>query len=203
MYSRSLIAIDAADRKSLEEKVFRHLARMPPLRGEGDAFRKKLTRNREGNTMREEYHQAAMDTTDKEEAIADDWEELDVKEEETEVKQEIKNEPQETSNEPSDEFTPRWGSSEVDDRLASEYRKQQMAKGYTSMFEFRKKLPAYKQRRELIEIVRSNQVVVVSGETGCGKTTQVPQFILEDALESGKGSKCRDAIQCCREISQA
>ena len=62
----------------------------------------------------------------------------------------------------------------------------------------RKKLPAYKQRRELIELVNSNQVVVVSGETGCGKTTQVPQFILEDALESGRGSSCRhDVILFC------
>ena len=72
-----------------------------------------------------------------------------------------------------------------------------MSRGYTSMFEFRKKLPAYKQRRELIEMVNKNQVVVVSGETGCGKTTQVPQFILEDALESGRGSKCREDIQFC------
>ena len=116
-YCRSLIAIDAADRKKLEEKVFHRLARMPPLRGEGDAFRKKLTRNREGNMMREEYHQAAaMDTTtttlkeEPESALADDWEELD-NWEESEVKREIK-EPQETCNEPSD----------LDDRLASEFR---------------------------------------------------------------------------------
>ena len=74
-----------------------------------------------------------------------------------------------------------------------------MTRGYASMFEFRKKLPAYKQRRELIQMVNANQVVVVSGETGCGKTTQVPQFILEDALESGRGSKCRDVIQFCHD----
>ena len=101
--SRSLIAIDAADRKKLEEKVFRHLARMPPLQGEGDAFRKKLTRNREGNIMREEYHQAAMDTSvlKDEPELADDWETLDTWEE-TDVKREIKEEPEQTVNEPSD-----------------------------------------------------------------------------------------------------
>ena len=27
------------------------------------------------------------------------------------------------------------------------------------------------------------QVVVVSGETGCGKTTQLPQYILESEIE--------------------
>jgi ATP-dependent RNA helicase DHX36 len=31
------------------------------------------------------------------------------------------------------------------------------------------------------------QVVIVSGETGCGKTTQLPQFILENAIASGLG----------------
>ena len=35
----------------------------------------------------------------------------------------------------------------------------------------------------------SNQVVVVSGETGCGKTTQLPQFLLEDAIARGRGAE--------------
>ena len=30
------------------------------------------------------------------------------------------------------------------------------------------------------------QVVLIMGETGCGKTTQVPQMILEDQWERGK-----------------
>ena len=30
------------------------------------------------------------------------------------------------------------------------------------------------------------QVTVISGETGCGKTTQVPQYILDDAHAKGK-----------------
>jgi len=35
--------------------------------------------------------------------------------------------------------------------------------------------------------VRGVQVTVVSGATGCGKTTQIPQLLLDDALERGVG----------------
>jgi HrpA-like RNA helicase len=35
------------------------------------------------------------------------------------------------------------------------------------------------------------KVVVISGETGCGKTTQIPQFILEDEIMAHRGGHCR------------
>ena len=41
-------------------------------------------------------------------------------------------------------------------------------------------LPAAKARSEFLSMVRRSPVVLVSGETGCGKTTQIPQFLLED-----------------------
>lgn len=43
----------------------------------------------------------------------------------------------------------------------------------------RKSLPAYKVRDPLLQLIDENQVVIVIGETGSGKTTQLPQFLYE------------------------
>eukprot|EP01027_Heterolobosea_sp_BB2_P016280 GEZU01023180.1.p1 GENE.GEZU01023180.1~~GEZU01023180.1.p1 ORF type:complete len:1034 (-),score=423.68 GEZU01023180.1:40-3090(-) len=54
---------------------------------------------------------------------------------------------------------------------------------YKRMLQARERLPAFKKRQEIIDAIKANQVVVISGETGCGKTTQIPQFIDEMFLE--------------------
>jgi ATP-dependent helicase HrpA len=43
-------------------------------------------------------------------------------------------------------------------------------------------LPILQKRIEIIQKIKDNQVVVVLGETGCGKTTMVPLFLLEAGL---------------------
>ena len=40
-------------------------------------------------------------------------------------------------------------------------------------------LPVFKLREELLTTIRDNQVVVVVGDTGSGKTTQIPQYLHE------------------------
>uniref|UniRef100_A0A3Q3BAB6 RNA helicase n=1 Tax=Kryptolebias marmoratus TaxID=37003 RepID=A0A3Q3BAB6_KRYMA len=55
--------------------------------------------------------------------------------------------------------------------------------------------------QELVELINSNRVLVVSGETGCGKTTQVTQFILDDHINRGVGSMCRVVCTQPRRIS--
>lgn len=45
------------------------------------------------------------------------------------------------------------------------------------------------------------QVLVVSGETGCGKTTQLPQFILEEEISSLRGASCSMICTQPRRIS--
>ena len=42
-------------------------------------------------------------------------------------------------------------------------------------------LPISRRRREIAEALRNNRVVVVVGETGSGKTTQLPKIALEVA----------------------
>ena len=69
------------------------------------------------------------------------------------------------------------------------------------MLEFRKKLPSYALMDEVVQLVLKNQVVVLSGETGCGKTTQVPQFLLEDCLARLVGSTTRIVVTQPRRIS--
>lgn len=49
----------------------------------------------------------------------------------------------------------------------------------------RKTLPAWKHREEVVSIAQRNRVVVVTGETGSGKSTQIPQFLLDDLNSRG------------------
>ncbi|CAF1997078.1 hypothetical protein HID58_076427 [Brassica napus] len=69
------------------------------------------------------------------------------------------------------------------------------------MLECRRCLPAYKQRDVVLSAISQNQVIVVSGETGCGKTTQIPQFILESEIEANRGALCNIICTQPRKIS--
>ncbi|XP_039818314.1 DExH-box ATP-dependent RNA helicase DExH7, chloroplastic-like isoform X2 [Panicum virgatum] len=61
---------------------------------------------------------------------------------------------------------------------------------YLKMLEARASLPIAKQKQHFLQLLKDNDVIVVSGETGCGKTTQVPQFILDDMIDSELGGYC-------------
>ncbi|KAG5358263.1 Pre-mRNA-splicing factor ATP-dependent RNA helicase-like protein cdc28 [Yarrowia sp. B02] len=45
--------------------------------------------------------------------------------------------------------------------------------------EVRKSLPVYKYRDEILGAIKGHQVLVIVGETGSGKTTQLPQYLHE------------------------
>lgn len=50
--------------------------------------------------------------------------------------------------------------------------------------EQREFLPAFAVREDLLRVIRENQVIIVVGETGSGKTTQLTQFLFEDGYGS-------------------
>ncbi len=45
------------------------------------------------------------------------------------------------------------------------------------------------------------QVVCIEGETGCGKSTMVPQFILDEALNSDPVKECRIVVTQPRRVA--
>lgn len=51
--------------------------------------------------------------------------------------------------------------------------------------EQRSRLPAVMCEQEVVESVLSNDVILISGDTGCGKSTQVPQFLYEAGICNG------------------
>lgn len=77
---------------------------------------------------------------------------------------------------------------------------QESAEG-KKMLKFRQSLPAYKEKNALLTSISQNQVVIISGETGCGKTTQIPQFILESEVQLVRGALCSIICTQPRRIS--
>ncbi|XP_035667918.1 putative ATP-dependent RNA helicase DHX57 [Branchiostoma floridae] len=86
-------------------------------------------------------------------------------------------------------------------KLKDRFKKKQTTSAYRSMLGERKKLPAWNEQDNILKALKDNQVLVVSGMTGCGKTTQVPQFILDDYLGSSKGGLCNIICTQPRRIS--
>eukprot|EP00116_Pleurobrachia_bachei_P006748 sb/3467010/ len=50
--------------------------------------------------------------------------------------------------------------------------------------EYQKELPIYKFKSEIIRTVNRNSISIIAGDTGCGKSTQVAQYLLEAGYES-------------------
>ncbi|KAK1228475.1 DEAH-box ATP-dependent RNA helicase prp43 [Marasmius sp. AFHP31] len=58
---------------------------------------------------------------------------------------------------------------------------------YKKILETRKKLPVFAQMDEFLTMFSENQIIVMVGETGSGKTTQIPQFVAYSDLPHTKG----------------
>ncbi|EPB87574.1 hypothetical protein HMPREF1544_05665 [Mucor circinelloides 1006PhL] len=61
-----------------------------------------------------------------------------------------------------------------------------MASKYNELQDQRAQLPTFEYKKDLIEAIREYSILVIIGETGSGKTTQIPQYILEELPELKK-----------------
>ena len=86
-------------------------------------------------------------------------------------------------------------------KLHDAFLEIQKTPNYQKMQRVRQQLPAWSLQDSILSTIAANQVVVICGETGCGKSTQVPQFILDQALLSKKGARCNIMVTQPRRIS--
>ncbi|KAL8705208.1 MAG: hypothetical protein Q9201_001664 [Fulgogasparrea decipioides] len=55
-----------------------------------------------------------------------------------------------------------------------------LSKKYFDILKSRRNLPVHAQRDEFLRMYQESQILIFVGETGSGKTTQIPQFVLFD-----------------------
>lgn len=79
--------------------------------------------------------------------------------------------------------------------IIRKFKEKQSNPQYQKMLSGRKQLPAWAMKDEIVSTINKNQVTVVSGETGSGKSTQIPQFILDDWISSEGTSKTPKKIE--------
>ncbi|KAG0306433.1 hypothetical protein BGZ98_002398 [Dissophora globulifera] len=75
-------------------------------------------------------------------------------------------------------------------RLFDQFLAYQKKPSLAKLRDSRASLPITQYADEIIRKVRENDVVVLVGQTGCGKTTQLPQIILEDYIRNRQGGVC-------------
>ena len=56
---------------------------------------------------------------------------------------------------------------------------------YYKLLKKRMNLPVWSSKKQILDLVEKNRIVIIQGETGSGKTTQIPQFLLEAGYYGG------------------
>ena len=68
------------------------------------------------------------------------------------------------------------------------WESKQSTREQRDMLQKREALPAWNMQAAITQAVSSNQVTIISGETGSGKSTQSVQFVLDDMIRRGLGA---------------
>ncbi|XP_040583903.1 ATP-dependent DNA/RNA helicase DHX36 [Lepeophtheirus salmonis] len=149
-----------------------------------DWRKKHGSSGRSAPKMNTEFHDRYNAHLKKSQYVVDNWgEDSDAEEEQVE-------EEEEEGEEEEEEFPVSKRCPKTDESLLEKQmdEKENPSSELKDIFHFRELLPAWTKKENILEMIEKNQVVVISGETGCGKTTQVPQFILDHSIAKGEGS---------------
>ena len=78
---------------------------------------------------------------------------------------------------------------------------------YRQLLGVRRQLLVYGKREEFLDAYQKARVLLVTSETGSGKTTQIPQFVLYDEFDSGMKIACTQprrlaAISVARRVAE-
>lgn len=65
-----------------------------------------------------------------------------------------------------------------------EFRQREKFAKLKKLRKWQTNLPVYQHKMEILEAVQNEQVVLIAGDTGCGKSTQVPQYLSEVGYKS-------------------
>ena len=70
-------------------------------------------------------------------------------------------------------------------REINKFTGKEYTEEYYKLLEKRKLLPVWSSKNKILDLVEKNRIVIIQGETGSGKTTQIPQFLLESGYYGG------------------
>ena len=78
---------------------------------------------------------------------------------------------------------------------------RQSSQAQRTMLSARQRLPAWAIKDQLVDVVNKNQVTIISGATGSGKSTQSPQFVLDDMIQKNLGGVANIVVTQPRRVS--
>jgi ATP-dependent helicase HrpA len=78
-----------------------------------------------------------------------------------------------------DEAKRRAALAQIDDEVLAAQAKLAARVAAVPRISYPEELPVSQRRQDILEVIRDSQVVIVAGETGSGKTTQLPKICLE------------------------
>lgn len=99
--------------------------------------------------------------------------------------------------------------SENEDLLKQIWWEKASTPAFHRMIQSRKSLPIWQFKEEILDVLETHRAIIICSETGSGKSTQIPSFILEHELLNNRSCKIYvteprriSAISLARRVSE-